>query len=215
MSPKSMTSLSNERIPDREGYLGFKDALDNGNEGLMRRAGAIWWAEQPPKSEMAQYYNLYLTQGFIDKHFAEPQPRAVINARMRAAEIKDPHLREKVTNRVERLVEAFGNTQITAIMNHGELSVAQYPIKDQLAKNPALTESQAWFMVTRDLDTKHLDYLDHLQKKFERAVDKQIGRAHASAAKTQATDALDRARRAAATYRARAPETDKERELDR
>jgi hypothetical protein len=207
--------LSNERIPDREGYLGFKDAVDKGNEGLMRRAAAIWWAEQPPKSEMAQYCDLYVTQRSIDKQFADPQPQAVINARVRAATIKQPHLREKVTSRVERLADVFGNARISASMNHGELELAQYPIKNQLAKNPALTESQAWFIVTRDLDTKYLDQLNYLEKKFERAVDKQIGRAHASTGKARATDALDRARRAAATYRARAPETDKDREHDR
>jgi hypothetical protein len=205
----------NDRIPDREGYLGFKDAFDNGNEALIRRAGAIWRAEQPPKSEMAQYCDLYMTQRSIDKHFADPQPQAVINARVRAAAIKQPHLREKVTGRVERLAEAFGNARISANMNHCELELAQYPIKNQLAKNPALTESQAWFMVARDRDAQYLNELNYLEKKFERAIDKQISRARASAGKTQATDALDSARRAAATYHARGPKTDKDRELDR
>jgi hypothetical protein len=210
-----MANPFNERLPDREGYLGFQAALDNDNEALARRAGASWWAEERPKSELACYYDLYLTQVFIERQFSEPQHKSVTNAYARASAIKNAELRNKVTNCVQRLARAFQRSRMRQDLNHGELSVARYPIKDQLAKNPAQTESQAWFAVKRDLDTRHLAYLNHLQKRFERAVDSQIGRAHGATAKMRANDAIDRARRAAATYRTREPQTDKGRELDR
>src|SRR6185437_5848987 len=99
MPSKTMANPSKERLPDREGYLGFKDALDNGNDGLLRRADALWWAEKGPKSELAQYYDLYVTQVFIDKQFSGPKHQSVTNAYARAAAIQNTELREKVTSR--------------------------------------------------------------------------------------------------------------------
>jgi hypothetical protein len=114
--------------------------------------------------------------------------------------IRDPILREKIAKRVERLSEAWSSVKLTDLLDYTKLGASKARVAARQAEHPSETESQAWFEVKREADRNFLDYLDHLQEKFERAVGRQIGLALGSEAKIQAATALDRARQASATY---------------
>jgi len=78
------------RKPDREGYLGYKTALDNGNEALNQRSAGLWWKESPPVTEIGYYSDLYLTEGFIDKHLGTTKTYAADQAVTRIDSIQSP-----------------------------------------------------------------------------------------------------------------------------
>lgn len=209
-------SAAGERKPDREGYLGFKEAIDSGNDALDRRAGALWWVEKPPKSELTHYYDLYLTEGFVRKHFDQFNCDVIeAYASKGMSSIRDPILREKIAKRVERLSEAWSSVKLTDLPNYTKHGASKARVAARQAEHPSETESQAWFKVKREAAGKYLDHLDHLQEKFERAVGRQIGRALGSEASIQAATALDRARQASATYQQQHQQLKPSKDLDR
>ena len=203
--------ISDERKPDREGYLGFKDAIDNGNEALNERATALWRKELIPTSELAHYANVYAEEASISYYAEYSTLRRIAEEAKRLIYLKDPALTERIWKRFERLSKAYGNAMKTEVLKYDELN--RDGLKTQIAArqrvNPHETESQSWFNVKQDIVSHHLWCCGHLRRKFETAVDtqimiafdKQISRKHGSEAKGRAATALDRARQATATFK--------------
>jgi hypothetical protein len=210
--------MDRENKPDREGYLGFKDAIDNGNEALRRRAGALWRAEKPPTTVVAQYLDLYLTEKFADNHFEPAKYKQIEDrASKRVSEIKNPALREKFAKRIERLSNAWFSARSGALLSYCELTFddLKWETAARQSAKPHETEGQSWFYLKRDIEGRHLDYLDHVRTKFERAVDRQISRALGVEAKTRAAAAQDLARQFAASRHARSANLGKDHDRER
>jgi len=205
--------ISDERKPDREGYLGFKDAINNGNEALNKRATALWLKELTPNSELAHYASVYVKEVSInsDADAEYSTHRHIAEAAKRLTYLRDPAVKERTWKRFERLSKACDNAIKTAFLKYDELN--RDGLKTQTAArqlaNPHETESQSWFNVKEDIVSTHLWCCSHLQLKFENAVDtqimiafdKQTSRARGSEAKGRAATALDRARQATARFK--------------
>jgi len=203
--------ISDELKPDREGYLGFKEAIKNGNEALYKRATALWFKEPTAKSELAHYASVYVQEGYINRDGEYSTRGHIAEATKRLTHLRDPVLEKRIGRRFERLSKACDNAVKRAFLKYDELN--RDDLKAQTAArqlaNPHETESQSWFNVKRDVVTAHLSDLGHLQKKFENAVetqimiafDKKTSHTRGSEAKGHAATALDRARQASARFK--------------
>ena len=203
--------IFDERKPDKEGYLGFKDAIKNGNEGLMERASELYFKEDTPQSELAQYASVYIKEISITSNAQYSTRRHIAEALPRLKYLKDPALRERTWARFERLSKACDSAIKTASQKYDELNgsdLKSQTVARQLA-SPHETQSQSWFNVKRDIVSDHSWYLGHLKVKFENAVetqimiafDKQTSRGRSSDASDRAAAALDHARQASARFK--------------
>jgi hypothetical protein len=193
------------RKSDRRGYLGYKTALDNGNEALNQHSAGLWWKESPPVTEIGYYSDLYLTEGFIDKHLGTTKTYAANQAAKRIDGIQSPSLRQKVGHQIDRLTSPWNSVKSRVHTRHQDTLEARLKAGHTHRQliNPSENDGQAWFHVKRDLETSHLDRLEKLEAKLERAIDRRIGRALGTEAKDRAVGALDSARQLRNLYEAR------------
>jgi hypothetical protein len=190
------TVMARENKPDRNGYLGFREAVDKfGNTALVQRA-INEWREMPMNSELAQYYHLFLTERAINNHYTPSEYKHFLDtASKRLPEIRDPDLRKTIANRIERLTDGFHGAIKTTLLLYKRID-ANLPqsVASRQRQHPHETEGQAWFELKRHFDHQQLNHLNQLKSRYERAVDKQVSRALGLEAKTRAATALDLAR---------------------
>lgn len=211
--------MDREDKPDREGYLGFRKAVDDfGNKALAQRAVNEWHYNSPANSVLAQYYDLFLVERAINKHYIPSHRQEIAaSASKRLPEIRNTDLRHKVSSRIERLTTGWAGAKLTARGHYEDLlpSVLKFHVTLRQSQHPQETEGQAWFQVKRDVDHHQLSYLDQLKERYEHAVDKQLSRALGSEAKTRASAALDLSRKLTAFKNAHSTNISKDHDRER
>lgn len=164
-----------DRRPDREGYLGFREAVHNGNDAVLRRAHEAWMNEKDkPVSEMAQYYDMFSTHAEIGGHWRDSKHTSITDNQNKLEAIRNETARQQAAKRVERIAKAWESCKAQSEAHY--IEVKDFTVKDRIRtrqeENLQETEGQSWFRVTHEYDRKYLDNLNNLDSRMNRAIDK-------------------------------------------
>jgi hypothetical protein len=176
--------MEGDQKPDREGYLDFKLAVENGDETLQGRA-AREWKEDPhsPKTVSAWYFDLLSAETLTLDRALSPHHREDIagDAGRRAVLISDPGIREQATKEIAKRIESWDGER--RLSRFDFLEDYEWKIKEGVAKrqaeNPGEREAESWFWAKHGAEHDYLGYLHRIEDEVKGEIKKIIGDARA------------------------------------
>lgn len=161
--------------PDREGYLDFKLAVDEGDFALHLRAAQEWQKDPVrPQTTLAHYFQLLANERKLDSLFIgrEHEDQLVGFSEDLLEEIRDDAVRQKARENVSKRLTYWWIGRFRASVDF--LVAHESEIRAEVAmrqrSNPGETEAQSWFWAKLANESDHIDYLYGLRMKAERDI---------------------------------------------
>ena len=148
-----MHSMERDKRPDREGYLDFKLAIENGNEELKNRAERKFSEDRDKgadqRSTLSWYYDLWFAEEHLEPYALGDELREKMfrDADERTGQINDPEIRARTWAAAKERIEVWDDKRFQQSCNH--IETCEWSIKKKAAKrqaeNPNEREAESWF----------------------------------------------------------------------
>jgi len=161
--------MGRDQRPDREGYLDFKLALENGDEVLKNRAASEYSRDKDSgqRTALAWYYDLWLAeeQQVPDALSDQRRESIIRDAKERLALINDPAVREETAARIKDRIEEWDGERFLSCGFYRE--TCEERIRDRIgqrqARDPDEREAESWFVAKFEIERGWVTYLADLE----------------------------------------------------
>lgn len=188
-----MLFMEGDPRPDRDGYLDFKTAIENGNSELKSRAAAEFdqQREQHPSrltTTLACYMELEIIEELSRREDRYDANDIYHESEKRLAPVQERTIRQQAINRINRLLNVWDKDRSASWMNHIELYDynLRRGIEKRQSENAGEKHSESWFHAKRDIDNRYLKFQMGLKAHLDRAIDKTVYYARVKQAKALA-----------------------------
>ncbi len=171
--------MNDDVRPDREGYLDFKLAVENGDMMLQHRA-ALDWRLDPVnlRTPHAWYFDLFCaeTSAREDRMSKIRQENIIHDAAQRVGRIDNSDVRLATAARIKERIEAWNYERFQSGRAH--LKTCGWRIREHVAErqtaNPRERESESWFWAKFRTEQHFLGYLIEIECDLKGEINKII-----------------------------------------
>ena len=171
--------MNNDDRPDREGYLDFKLAVENGDVMLQHRA-ALEWRLDPKnlRTPHAWYFDLFCaeTSSREDRMSKIRQENIIHDSAQRVGRIENPDVRLPTAARIKDRIGAWNNERFQS--GYAHLKTCGWRITERVTErqtaNPHERESESWFWAKYRTEQDLLGYLIEIERDLKGEINKII-----------------------------------------
>jgi hypothetical protein len=170
-----------ERSPDRDGYLEFRNAVNNGNEELLDRAREDWErGDGLARTGPGCYYELLCQERRLEDHKHGDARALDAHMQEHVKEVGNPQLQQELSKNVRQRILEWDSQRRELLFRREIRNTVELAgeTKERQAENPNEPENESWFWAKLAVDNRDEVQLIKCEQQLHRDIDRMFDAAH-------------------------------------